>query len=83
MNGPQMQQKPGSVWHCPPPHPRATCCRLELSLLLIFALGEAMKRLKGHQGVRDTETNHRAWPVQISSTSCPHTPLPSSAPHVQ
>lgn len=27
--------------------------------------------IKGHQGVRDTETNHRAWPDQISSASCP------------
>lgn len=58
-------------------------CKLEPALLLIFALQEAMKRLKGHQGVRDTVANPRAWPEPALSPSCPPPPPSCSAPHVQ
>lgn len=57
----------------PFPTPQATCCRLEFSLLLSFALWEALKSLKGHQGVRDTVANHRAWPRPSSKPEPPPT----------
>ena len=57
------------------PAPQATCCPLEFSLLS-FLLWEALKSLKGHQGVRDTVTNHRACPDPASS---PSRPPPSTA----
>ena len=47
------------------PPPQATCCLLELPPPPIFAIQEAMKTLKGHQGVRDTVATPRAWPEPV------------------
>lgn len=77
INGPHRPQRPRSVWPCSLPHPsQATCCPFEFSLLLSFLLWEALKSLKGHQGVRDTVANHRACPDPASS---PSGPPPSTA----
>lgn len=73
INGLHRRRGQGLSGPAPFPTPQATCCCLEFSLLLSFALWEALKSLKGHQGVRDTVANHRAWPRPSSKPKPPPT----------